>query len=33
LEEALKLGAKTSGFIEKEAVEKLLKTLKTGSPT
>ncbi|NOS74254.1 MAG: tetratricopeptide repeat protein [Methyloglobulus sp.] len=33
LEEALKLGEKTGGFIEKEAVEKLLKTIKTGSPT
>ncbi|MEQ1738598.1 MAG: tetratricopeptide repeat protein [Methyloglobulus sp.] len=33
LEEALKLGEKTGGFIEEEAVEKLLKTIKTGSPT
>ncbi|MEQ1546251.1 tetratricopeptide repeat protein [Methyloglobulus sp.] len=33
LEEALKLGDKTGGFIEKEAVEKLLKTIKTASPT
>jgi tetratricopeptide (TPR) repeat protein len=33
LEEALKLGEKTGGFIEKEAAEKLLKTIKTGSPS
>jgi tetratricopeptide (TPR) repeat protein len=32
LEEALRLGKKAGGFIEKEAVEKLLKTIKAGSP-
>lgn len=32
LEAALKLGEKTGGFIEKEAAEKLLQTIKSGSP-
>lgn len=32
LEEALKLGEKAGGFVEKEAVEKLLKTIKADSP-
>ena len=32
LEQALKLGEKTGGFVEKEAAEKLLKTIKSDSP-